>query len=190
MIFPPILNDVTDPTSPHVEKENNINYHDKAFEEAFVTDKMFFGSLEELTKCVDIYEHISQQRIKIFNSDNKRGFRHYKCMMHNNCSFFAKFGRIDTTLDITITKYNLQHTGNTRLERSEKDGRIWKQRKHQWIDDTIKQICNIKQDLPIPKDLCKASRRIQGTRMTYMQGWRGLSTSVNGKKNMKSHHFN
>ena len=111
-------------------------------------------------------------------------------MMHNNCSFFAKFGRIDTTLDITITKYNLQHTGNTRLKRSEKDGRIWKQRKHQWIDDTIKQICNIKQDLPIPKDLCKASRRIQGTRMTYMQGWRGLSTRVNEKKNTKRRHFN
>ena len=138
---------------------------------------------------MDIYEHISQQRIKVCNSDYKRGFRHYTCMMHKNCTFFAKFGRINSSLEITVTKYNLQHTGTNRLEKSEKDGRIWKQRKHQWIDDAIKVICNVKQDLPIPKDLCKASRRIQGTRMTYMQGWRGLSSSVIEKKITKKHRF-
>ena len=79
MIFPsPDINGTTDPTRPQVDV-NHIIYYDKAFEEAFVKDRVFFGSLDELTKCVDIYEHISQQRIKVFNSDYKWGFRQYTC---------------------------------------------------------------------------------------------------------------
>ena len=41
MIFPsPVINEETDPTRTQVD-ENNINYYDKAFEEAFVKDKVF-----------------------------------------------------------------------------------------------------------------------------------------------------
>jgi hypothetical protein len=161
---------------------NNPNevkrYFNTIFRHVFVNsmdedEKFEMNNLDELYRKITHYQIESNIVLRKQKSCPKTGYCFFTCVSHKNCSFFASFGPNRSSKKIVLKKNHLYHKGVDR-EGVYDNGNIFKTRCKEIITPLIDTVRNIKNGEPVPNDIVKAAKVLNGERINYDQAQKGL----------------
>ena len=74
----------------------------------------------------------------------------------------------------SVKKIDARHSGDERRDARARDGRMWKQRRCEKLDNMIVQVVRTKKEKPTPADVVKTAATQLGEVIPYMTAYRAL----------------
>lgn len=171
--------------------EHNVvnQYLDTIFRHIFVNsmnqdEKFQMNNLDELYRKIMHYEIESNITLRRDKSNPRIGYCVYSCVSHKNCTFRASFGPIRSSKKIVLKNCYLYHNGIDQCGTYD-NGKLFKTRITEKITPIIEKIEALKSYKPVPNDIVKAAKTLNGDRIKYDQAQKVL-LKVKGANKIES----
>ena len=157
------------------DKSQNFHVCDQFMEimKKYLTDDLIFSSTDDISAFITEYEDLRGFQFRITRSNNKVMYRKYECVTHEGCPCYVHFGSRRRDGAIVLKSYDSTHYGVLQKPTA-LDGRRWKKRRKDLLDDVYNRVEQNKAAYPVPADIRKGAASNQGKVVDYNQAWRAL----------------